>query len=221
MPGQNEHTPYWLAQMALDRQVAVKATWTGTVTYWQLPFPDITIDTIIWGGLGAFGNPMFLFKPPLRQAKDGNGHTLADLLIATGDYTNNNQSTCHVAGRRFLYLIEPTRPYARDDRGRPDTVRKRLWVQNLAPSHRETGSYVVRRRRPALRDAGGTVTVPIQDIVGRFAHPMPGVAYEGSHVQWAAGGAHEVCYTIEDETPKPVKIVALDWLTDQILRRMA
>ncbi len=179
----------------LDRKVEFAAgtgVFAAGATTWTLAFNDSTINAVV----PASGANDGVLLTPTRPA--------ANTVRVTGDYS----AIAVTIGRTYTAQIELSRPFLRDQQGKP-LIRAGFTVRSITTHHRRTGSYTVRMSRP-----------PEADVSQRFTPRSGLIESLGVFQSWLAGHPEYVKWYIEDATAMPFMIPCVEFLGDysEVLR---
>lgn len=162
---------------------------TGKTT-WTLPLVDPTIDCVVLSDSFAI--------PGLVLAVTQIGRGSSGTVLAPGRHDDGPV----IAGRRYTMSVELSRPYRRDRQGTA-IIGDRLQVVTLYASHVNTGDYTVRVSLPRRADR--------QRVFGAVA----GTLEETGELRYCVSGkTEEMQVFIENSTPRPTAVTAVDYLVD-------
>ena len=173
-----------------DRRMTLTGVHSTGTTTWTLPssLSDTTINAIVLGS--AFGSNAGVIHTPTT--------TPGTTVTLTGDYSAGSATLC----RSYDFDVELSRPYLRDEGGRPvllDTIIQR----KMLIEHRDAGSYTVRLDRPS----------PSSDHTESFTAAAKTVA-SGQFSAWASGNLADKTLSIESSDVRPLSITAVNHIGD-------
>lgn len=177
----------WYDIVHLDRLVVLTGSYDADddVTRWTLPFIDNTLDTIVLGsGHGEASGSIF--------SPDNNNDGTVSL---SGDYSAGEAAI----GKSYPFTLELSRPYVPDRRGDAD-INAHLTVREVNPAYHQTGSLQVRGVQPNRDD----------QIAGFDIDPIA----DGVLQARVTGAAHTMRVFVDNLTPKPSTVSAIEWIVD-------
>lgn len=172
----------------LDRRYELLGVYnSGTnLTTWTLPYPDATVDTIVFGE--DFGLAAGYYTAPTSVAGTS--------VTKMGRY---DAGMC-IIGHAFTAVIKPTRPFVRDQNGASD-IRSYTAVRDLVTAHHRTGHYTVNAAMSNRADRSRAFNAAEPQEYGTLRSRL-------------IGRADQNVITIESDDPRPFAISGLEWLVD-------
>jgi len=174
----------WYSIVYLDRLMVLTGAYGGANTVWTLSVADSSIDTVVLG-------PAFGANFGKIVALDSVAGTAATALGV-----NYSAGACAL-GRSYTKSVELTRPYVRDRDGQAD-FDAWLQVKRVSVSFRNTAALKIRSVNPGRSDR--TVEMDIDPIVE-----------QGVKRAWLNGSANDMRMFVENDTPKPSTISAVEY----------